>query len=302
MMNRDFLIANILKGDYRAIARSISIVENELEGAEEILLQLQQKNIPVIGFTGPPGAGKSTLVNEYVRLLLLRGKKIAVLAVDPSSPFNYGALLGDRIRMLEHYKSDHLYIRSIATRGSLGGLSDKIIDIVEVLKSAGFDYIIIETVGVGQSEVDIAGVADHTAVVLVPESGDHIQNMKAGLMEIADLFIINKADREGADAIFNSLQQMLMYRSNYQPIPIVKTIATSKGGIVEMADLLEKLITQNKEMNEKKIYLLACKVYRLIQKSKMKDIELTKIMSDIKSNYNKEYNIYKYIKDTYIDN
>ncbi len=301
-MNRDFLIANILKGDYRAIARSISIVENELEGAEEILLQLQQKNIPVIGFTGPPGAGKSTLVNEYVRLLLLRGKKIAVLAVDPSSPFNYGALLGDRIRMLEHYKSDHLYIRSIATRGSLGGLSDKIIDIVEVLKSAGFDYIIIETVGVGQSEVDIAGVADHTAVVLVPESGDHIQNMKAGLMEIADLFIINKADREGADAIFNSLQQMLMYRSNYQPIPIVKTIATSKGGIVEMADLLEKLITQNKEMNEKKIYLLACKVYRLIQKSKMKDIELTKIMSDIKSNYNKEYNIYKYIKDTYIDN
>lgn len=302
MMNRDFLIANILKGDYRAIARSISIVENELEGAEEILLQLQQKNIPVIGFTGPPGAGKSTLVNEYVRLLLLRGKKIAVLAVDPSSPFNYGALLGDRIRMLEHYKSDHLYIRSIATRGSLGGLSDKIIDIVEVLKSAGFDYIIIETVGVGQSEVDIAGVADHTAVVLVPESGDHIQNMKAGLMEIADLFIINKADREGADAIFNSLQQMLMFRSDYQPIPIVKTIATSKGGIVEMADLLEKLITQNKEMNEKKIYLLACKVYRLIQRSKMKDIELNKIMSDIKSNYNKEYNIYKYIKDTYIDN
>jgi LAO/AO transport system kinase len=297
--NREDLITGLFTGDYRAIARCITIVENELTDSEEILLRLKPKNTPVIGFTGPPGAGKSTLVNDYVGHLLQNDKKVAVIAVDPSSPFNFGALLGDRIRMLEHFKNQNLYIRSVASRGSLGGLSDKITDIVEVLKSAPFDYIIIETVGVGQSEIDVVGVADYTAVVLVPEAGDQIQGMKAGLMEIADLFVINKADREGADTMFNNLQQMLMYRSNYKPLPVLKTIATNKNSSSEMALVLEGLITQDKEMKEMKINLLAIKVYRVIQRSRMKDIDMNSIISDLKLHYHSEENIYTYIKNRY---
>ena len=296
-MNISEWLKGLLLGDQRSIARCLSIVENDAEGADELLLQLQQKEIPVIGFTGPPGAGKSTLVNTYIRYLLAQNKKIAVLAVDPSSPFNFGALLGDRIRMLEHFKNPNLFVRSVATRGSLGGLSSKIIDMVEVLKSAGFDEIIIETVGVGQSEVDIVGVADITIVVLVPEAGDQIQGMKAGLMEIADIFVINKSDREGAESIYNSIQQMLMYRRTYQPIPIVQTVATEEKGVVAMAEEIEKLLGQGVEMNERKVVFIAQKIYKTIQKEKMRGIYLAHIIEDVKLHYNKVYNIYKYINN-----
>jgi LAO/AO transport system kinase len=296
-MDRSEWLKGLLMGDQRAIARCLSIVENDAEGADELLLQLQQKEIPVIGFTGPPGAGKSTLVNAYIRHLLAQNKKIAVLAVDPSSPFNYGALLGDRIRMLEHFKNPNLFVRSVATRGSLGGLSSKIIDMVEVLKSAGFDEIIIETVGVGQSEVDIVGVADITLVVLVPEAGDQIQGMKAGLMEIADIFVINKSDREGAESIYNSIQQMLMYRRTYHPIPIVQTVATEEKGVITMAEEIEKLLGQQVDINERKVVFIAHKIYKTIQKEKMRGVLITQIIDDVKLNYKKEYNIYKYINN-----
>src|SRR6187399_1611951 len=186
------LLSKLQLGDAKALARSISLVENEADGYEGLLRSLPPNpNKPVIGITGPPGAGKSTLVDSLIGLLVSNGKKIGVLCVDPSSPFNLGSLLGDRIRMSDWYNNPNVYIRSLATRGSLGGLHPKIIEISDLLKAAPFDYIIIETVGVGQSEIEIAGLADITIVVMVPEAGDEIQTMKAGIMEIADVFVVN---------------------------------------------------------------------------------------------------------------
>ena len=195
----------IVSGDIKALARSISLVENEVGGYEELLESLPTSTTPIIGITGPPGAGKSTLVDVLIGALIAQKKKVAVVCVDPSSPFNLGALLGDRIRLSEWYSNPNVFIRSLATRGSLGGLNPKIIEICDVLKTSIFDYIIVETVGVGQSEIEIVGLADCTVVVLVPEAGDEIQTMKAGLMEIANVFVVNKADRPEANAFINNL-------------------------------------------------------------------------------------------------
>jgi LAO/AO transport system kinase len=192
------LLLQIKKGDVRSLARAISFIENEQQGYDDMLRFLQDDRSPkIIGITGPPGAGKSTLVDALIDELIREEKKIAVLCIDPSSPFNLGALLGDRIRMSQWYTHPDVFIRSLATRGSVGGLSPKIIEITDLIKSAQFDHIIVETVGVGQSEIEIAGLADITIVVVVPESGDEVQTMKAGLMEIADIFVINKSDRPG---------------------------------------------------------------------------------------------------------
>src|SRR4026207_2192726 len=181
------LLTKLRNGDIKSLARSISLVENEAGGYEELLQSLPPNiTIPVIGITGPPGAGKSTLADALIGELVNAGKKVAVLCVDPSSPFNLGEVLGDRIRMSNWYNNAGVFIRSLATRGSLGGLHPKIIEITDLLKAGGFDFIIVETVGVGQSEVEIAGLADITVVVVVPEAGDEVQTMKAGLMEIAD--------------------------------------------------------------------------------------------------------------------
>ena len=271
------------------------MVENEAEGFESVLQHLQPADIPVIGFTGPPGAGKSTLLNAVIGVLLEEGKKIGLVLVDPSSPFNLGALLGDRLRMSVHFNNPNLFIRSVASRGSLGGLSDKIIEVVEVMKSYPFDFIFVETVGVGQSEVEIAGLADTTVVVLVPESGDSVQAMKAGLMEIADIFVVNKADRADADAIINSLSLQLEL-NHKEHIPILKTVAVESKGIKEL--ITELLKQRDSEKNgERKLILLAEKALRIIAKNRMKSFDPKQLKSDLQQKMNAPgFNLYSFVK------
>jgi LAO/AO transport system kinase len=292
-MNWPQLLKSIQQGDIKTIARSISLIENEIPGYEELLRSLPASGTPVIGITGPPGAGKSTLTDALIGEMVKEAKKVAVLCVDPSSPFNMGALLGDRIRMSEWYNNPHVFIRSLATRGSLGGLHPKIIEITELLKAAPFDYIIVETVGVGQSEVEIAGLADLTIVVLVPEAGDDVQAMKAGIMEIADIFVVNKADRPDADTFLKNLKTMSQL---LREIPAIKTVASQKKGIGELYSTIGKQL-QHAHTSEKKYRLLAEKAYLLLQKHRMKDISKEDLLAAIqKENVN---NIYSFIKRFY---
>jgi len=259
--------------DFKSVARALTVVENDLQGADHLLKNLAfYQNIPVIGITGPPGAGKSTLVNAVITKLASQDKKIAVLAIDPTSPFNLGSLLGDRIRMSSHFNHPNVFIRSLATRGSLGGLSAKTIEMTDVLKAAGFDYILVETVGVGQSEVEIVGLADITFVMLVPEGGDEIQSIKSGLMEIADAFIVNKADRDGADLFASNLKKMVQQKGT--GIPVFKTIASQNSGIDEIVDFV---FNASGKKNSHKEYLLAEKAYKLIQQKRMANINKTEL-------------------------
>jgi LAO/AO transport system kinase len=271
----------LLAGDRRALARAISLIENEIPGFDEILNALPAKNTPVTGITGPPGAGKSTLVDALIDALIQQGKKVAVLCVDPSSPFNFGALLGDRIRMSEWYNHPHVFIRSLATRGALGGLHPSIIEIIQLLQAADFDEIIVETVGVGQSEVEIAGLADTTIVVVVPEAGDEVQTMKAGLMEIADIFVVNKADRPDADSFLRNLRLMMAPAfSQEKNIAILKTVAANKEGITALVAAIQTHISTGKHQ-EKKYWLYAEKVYQLIQKNKMQGFSKTSLKTAV---------------------
>lgn len=291
------LLQQIISGDFKALARCISLVENEAKGYEAFLEDLPINNsTKIIGITGPPGAGKSTLTDALIGSLIDTGEKIGVLCVDPSSPFNFGSLLGDRIRMSEWYNNPNVFIRSLATRGSLGGLNPKIIEISDVMKAAGFTYIIIETVGVGQSEVEIAGLADITVVTLVPEGGDVIQTMKAGLMEIADIFVVNKSDRPEADAFVNNLKMMLgpAFKSNNK-IPIIKTIASEKKGIEELKN--EIINFREKDNGENKFLLLTEKIWQLIQKKRMKDVSKLQLKNKIEESLTSDnnYNLYKFI-------
>jgi LAO/AO transport system kinase len=281
-------------GNFKKLARVLTRVENDLPGSREILQNLDPaKGCTVLGITGPPGAGKSTLVNGLINQLSANNKRIAVVAIDPTSPFNLGSLLGDRIRMTEQFNKPNVYIRSLATRGSLGGLSAKTIEMVDVLKSAGFDYILVETVGVGQSEVEIVGLADITIVVLVPESGDEIQNIKSGLMEIADIFVVNKADREGAETFANNLKKLVHQKT--ESIPVIKTIADRAQGISELLGAVKQ---QSGKQSKQKPFLLAEKAWKLIQRQKMADIDKKKLQLDIAEASKKaDFNLYRFVEN-----
>lgn len=239
------LLAGITRGDFRSLARVITLVEDRTARGRKLQEQLFQRagKAHVIGVTGSPGAGKSTLVDQLAITWREQGKRVAILAVDPSSPFSGGAVLGDRIRMNKTAEDPSIFIRSMATRGALGGLSRATLDTVQVLDGAGFDVILLETVGVGQGEVDIIKTAHTCAVVMVPGMGDSVQAIKAGILEIADLFVINKADREGADQLQRDLRLLISlntYAEEMWTPPIVRTVATTGEGRGELVAEAER--------------------------------------------------------------
>ena len=290
------LSEQIKTGDIKALARAISFIENDQPGYDDLLRSVDASHaVDVIGITGPPGAGKSTLVDSMISELIEGGKKIAVVCVDPSSPFNLGAVLGDRIRMSQWYTHPNVFIRSLATRGSVGGLSPKILEVTDLVRLAGFDSIIVETVGVGQSEIEIAGLADTTIVVLIPESGDEVQTMKAGLMEIADIFVINKSDRPGAEAFEQNLRLMMLGTERNQ-VPIVKTVATEKKGITPLMEAIKESVDKNKSQS-RHLSLLTEKAWQLLVKKRMKDVNKGELKTRIEKEWRNEgFNLYSFIE------
>ncbi len=292
------LLSDLQNGNKRALARAISLVENDSQGYESLLENLDfNKKVPLIGITGPPGAGKSTLINAFAKHLLDQNKKVAIIAIDPSSPFNKGSLMGDRLRMSEHFLNPNIFIRSMASRGSLGGLAPKIFEVADLIRAAQFDYVIIETVGVGQSEVEIASLADTTVLVLVPEAGDDIQTIKSGVMEIADVYVLNKSDRSGADTFYKNLCALThSHASENWESPVVRTVAHKYEGLQNLQDAIEKHQAANNLSNKKNL-LLAEKAIMLIKNQRVKDIVFENIFNDLKEISNQQnFNIYRYVK------
>ncbi len=286
-------LPEIQEGNIKSLARGISLIENQAQGSAELLKSLPISKTPVIGITGPPGVGKSTIVNVLIGSFLKQQKKIAILCIDPSSPFHHGAFLGDRIRMNDWADDPAVYIRSLSSRGSLGGLHPRIFEITDLLKAAPYDYILIETVGVGQSELEISSIADFTVMILMAGFGDEIQALKSGVLEVADLFVVNKADNPDTKLFINNLQSALHLGS--KEIDIIETIATEGMGI----DRLVQAIENRKISADQKQYLnLAEKAYRLILAEKMMGIEKIDLLDKIKEESGTEnFNIYRFVDD-----
>lgn len=295
-MDNSDIILKLAEGDVRTIAKTLTLVENESEGSKELLAHMPfDRKVPIIGITGPPGAGKSSVVNACITKLMEQDKKVAVLAVDPSSPFNYGSLLGDRVRMEAHFNNENVFIRSVASRGHLGGLSTRIYEMADVLRNAHFDYIFIETVGVGQSEVEIAGIADITVVVLVPEAGDDVQAMKSGVMEIADVFVVNKSDREGAGRFASTLKTLI--HTQDRNVEVISAVAINSEGIDELLLEIDKL-HQNNGLDEKKVHLLAHRTWSLLSAQLMKRFQYEEVVNELKGAMQQtNFNIYRYIQN-----
>ncbi len=253
MKSIENLILKIFERDERAVGKAISLIENQSKEGIEIIRKIYKKGgkAKIVGFTGPPGAGKSTLIQGLAKILLEKGYKVAIIAVDPTSPFSGGALLGDRIRMQNLFTNPNVFIRSMATRGKIGGLAPMTMDVIDLLDVAGYDWILVETIGVGQDEVDIAMSAQEVIVVLVPGLGDDIQTLKAGIMEIGDIFIINKIDREGAEKTYKEIKNLLDMDSK-KNVLLIKTNGLTGEGLLELSKILEEVMEKRNESKYKR--------------------------------------------------
>ncbi len=288
------LISKILKGDPRSVAKLITLAENNssILADEMRLIHRHSGKAYIIGITGVMGSGKSTLIYELARAYRKQGKKVGIVAIDPTSPFTGGALLGDRIRMTDLTVDDGVFIRSMGTRGMLGGLASAVYDTVEILDASGKDIVIVETVGVGQAEVDVVKIADTTLVVLVPGLGDSIQTIKAGIMEIANIFVVNKADRPGIEQIIAELESLIDISciGKDRKIPVVKTIAKDNKGVIELINEIEK----------HKQYLKKTKIFDT-QRKKRYEAELVEIIRKRLMNFIFDESLFKEKVEKLID-
>lgn len=278
-MNTTDLIEKVLAGETRFVARAITMVENGSPEAAELMKAVYPKTgrARIIGITGSPGAGKSSLVDKLAAFYKDKGEKIGIICIDPSSPFSGGAILGDRIRMGALGLDQNVFIRSMATRGNLGGLSRATVDAVSILDAAGFDKVIVETVGVGQDEVEIVKAADISVVVLVPGMGDDIQAIKAGIMEIGDVFVINKADRDGVLRTQKELELLLSlaHRPDMWHPPIVRTVATESKGIEELSEAIKsyiEFIAEDESNLVRKVSIAKWRLLELLQERLLRDL------------------------------